>query len=661
MKKQSRALSLTLLASLPIFGLLWALSGALIGQNRLELYIIDGKTQEVLQAQIKTEAGHFLTDPAGQLNLNLKGQKTLSLTVDVTNYPAYQTHLSLSPWPFKQQALISLHQDKPSSAQNTILENSLKLSNLSTDIPEVIHNSPDLSTSEKAATSTPAQVPLPTATIPPLSKITLIDALTQAPLADALVQIENKSFRTGLDGQILWPQSLTPQMLSIHHPAYRPLSTTRVLTTDLQIALKPAQLLARVYGEAGSKPLSYTQIFSPANYAQPRASVSFPLRQVHKLSFLHPGYQKGHLQIDWQDQGLNLAAKGLDYQVCSNPPPEIDYCYEVFLEKQAIKAIYVPFVFLAQADTIESYFDFVEATEVNAIIIDVKGDLGQLAWDTEVELADALGIDGPRAGWMSLEAFVQAAKARNIYTIARMVMFKDNPLALNYPELAVTYADGRVWLDGEGLGWANPFLESVWHYNIDLAVEVAQFGFDEINLDYIRFPSDGNISAIAYAQENTGETRTTAIRSFISRMDAALSPYPVFLSADVFGLTVWVEPEEGMNIGQRVIDIDPYVDYLAPMIYPSTFIPGNLGLADPSADPYTVIYRSQMAAMARVKPLTLVRPWLQGYWYSSTEMLLQKQAANDAGSAGWMWWNSAGVYDASVFESAASELLADQE
>jgi hypothetical protein len=85
------------------------------------------------------------------------------------------------------------------------------------------------------------------------------------------------------------------------------------------------------------------------------------------------------------------------------------------------------------------------------------------------------------------------------------------------------------------------------------------------------------------------------------------------------------------------------------MVYPSTFRSGNLGYATPSAHPYDVIYRSQLAAEARVPPSTRVRPWLQAYWYTLDEMLVQKQAAQDAGASGWTFWNAGGVYDAALF------------
>lgn len=331
-------------------------------------------------------------------------------------------------------------------------------------------------------------------------------------------------------------------------------------------------------------------------------------------------------------------------------------CLDFNLEPFAVKAIYIPFHYLGGRDLMISYLDFVAETDLNAIVVDVKGDFGFIGWESEVELVTEIEADEWRQPyWMPLDELVAEAKKRNVYTIARIVVFKDDPMARNKPEWATVREDGSAWIDGEGLGWANPFKEEVWDYNIALAKEVAAFGFDEINLDYIRFPSDGDIGAIVYEEENTLETRTAAIGEFMQRMRDELRPAGVFLSVDVFGLTVWVEPESDMNIGQRVIDIAPHIDYLAPMVYPSTFIPGNLGYDDPSAEPYGVIFNSQNEAETRVPPHVKVRPWLQAYWYSVEEMQLQKQGAEDADSVGWAWWNAGGKYDDELFGVTGEE------
>jgi hypothetical protein len=360
------------------------------------------------------------------------------------------------------------------------------------------------------------------------------------------------------------------------------------------------------------------------------------------------GFRKASLLLN-SDTNARYSLYVATAPCAEEPPTPGPLCLDLNLARFHARGLYIPFGLLANPEKVRGLLDLIEGTELNALVVDVKGDRGYLAYDSQVPLAVELGVSRGREDWLPLDELLAEAQARDIYTIARIVVFKDNPLALGRPEWAVVRADGTLWADGEGLGWGNPFREEVWDYNIAIVQEVAALGFDEVQFDYLRFPSDGDIGAIAYAEENTRETRTAAIREFTHRVTGALRPYGVFTSADVFGLTVWVDPESDMSIGQRVIDVAPLVDYLCPMVYPSTFRSGNLGYADPSANPYDVIYRSQLAAAARVPPTTRVRPWLQAYWYTLDEMLIQKQAATDAGASGWTFWNAGGVYDEGLF------------
>ena len=150
------------------------------------------------------------------------------------------------------------------------------------------------------------------------------------------------------------------------------------------------------------------------------------------------------------------------------------------------------------------------------------------------------------------------------------------------------------------------------------------------------------------------ETRTAAIQSFMQQLQEALRPSGVFISADLFGLTVWVAPYKDMGIGQRVQALTPYIDYLCPMVYPATFGPNNLGYPIPAEHPYDVVYRSQIQAVTRVSSTVKVRPWLQHYSgggvkYGLKEFQIQKKAAEDAHSWGWTVWNSGAKYNPELF------------
>lgn len=329
-------------------------------------------------------------------------------------------------------------------------------------------------------------------------------------------------------------------------------------------------------------------------------------------------------------------------------PCPVRACVDVLLTPWDARGLYIPMGILRSKKRFWELVDLVDKSPIlNAVVIDVKGDYGLIGWDSQVPLVKELNNRMPTA--VDLRAAVQELHRRGIYAIARFVVFKDDPLATHKTEWAVKRGDGTVWKDGEDLAWANPFREEVWEYNLALLEEVAQLGFDEIQLDYIRFPSDGDIGAIVYEEDNTRETRTAAIREFMRRFQERMSKYPVVTAADVFGLTVWVVPGEDMNIGQRVEDITPYVDYLSPMVYPSTFIPGNLGYKAPETKPYEVVYRSVRAAQQRVAPGTRVRPWLQAYWYTLPKMQIQRMAAEDAAADGWMYWNASGYYPPELF------------
>ena len=165
-----------------------------------------------------------------------------------------------------------------------------------------------------------------------------------------------------------------------------------------------------------------------------------------------------------------------------------------------------------------------------------------------------------------------------------------------------------------------------------LPKKIIDMGFDEVQYDYLRYPSDSTslevVRALVYSIPSTLESRTAAISGFVAEAKKAVDQTPAFLSADIFGYSLSVTPEHDMRIGQRLMDLAPLVDYVCPMVYPSTFIPGNLGLASPSDSPYEVVARSMAYGMSRTN--TVLRPWLQGYWYERQDFADQRRAAEEA-------------------------------
>lgn len=309
------------------------------------------------------------------------------------------------------------------------------------------------------------------------------------------------------------------------------------------------------------------------------------------------------------------------------------------------KALYLSFWGIGDHGIRQSALDIIEATELNALVIDVKGDRGWIPYPTRVALADAIGARH-NTTVHDMPALMSKLKERGIYLIARIVVFKDNPLATAHPEWAVKTAYGTPFRDRENLAWVDPTLPEVWAYNLDIAAEAAELGFDEIQFDYVRFPD-----SLGLTIPNTEEKRTGAISGFLDAAKKRLAPYNVFIAADIFGYVLW-----NLNdtfIGQKLDVLADHLDYLSPMLYPSGFQFGIPGYVNPMAHPYEIVHLTLKRAIERtgLSPLRF-RPWLQAFRdyafdhrsFGGAEIRLQADAAEKFGSNGWMLWNPRNAY-----------------
>jgi uncharacterized lipoprotein NlpE involved in copper resistance len=481
--------------------------------------------------------------------------------------------------------------------------------------------------------------------------VAVSDLFTGRSLAGVTVTVADRSAQTNAAGQATFVHVGLRETFQAQAQDYAPAETTYQGQDSLEMTLRPTVLRGMVRDINSGRPITGALIYIGETITATGDGGTYELKDLPpEPTFIvkASGYRKENLTL-----GPAIASDPSPSLIpCSKSP-----CLDIALTPFEVRGLYIPFNVLSGPERIAELIDLVDRTELNAIVVDVKSDRGFLAYRSQVPLAIEMGVGGERKGWLSLKELLKLCQDKDIYTIARIVVFKDNPLAHAKPEWAAKRADGTVWLDREGLGWSIPSRQEVQDYNIAIAKEVAALGFDELQFDYIRFPSDGDITAIVYDEEHTRETRTATIRAFMERLTDELKPFGVFTSADVFGLTVWVVPDSDMGIGQRVKDIAPYVDYLCPMLYPSTFEPRNLGHANPALYPYDVIYRSQLEAAKRVPVTTKVRPWLQHYslngvFYGPEQYQAQSQAADDAGSCGWTFWNAGGKYNVEFFESS---------
>jgi len=224
------------------------------------------------------------------------------------------------------------------------------------------------------------------------------------------------------------------------------------------------------------------------------------------------------------------------------------------------------------------------------------------------------------------------------------VTFEDPLLAAGAPSLAIRRPDGSRWLTNGGLGWTNPYDKRVWKYNVDIAEQAAKLGFDEIQFDYVRFPSDGDISQIVYPGKKTQPMGWT-IPLFLKYARERLKPLGVRISVDVFALSA----TRNLGIAQFPRRIAPFVDAIYPMVYPSHYVSGEYGIVDPDSRPGTTVAYSlrDFRDKLRGRKAKLI-PWLQdfslGHTYSLSDVADQIQAARLEHSKGFMLWNAAGVY-----------------
>lgn len=351
---------------------------------------------------------------------------------------------------------------------------------------------------------------------------------------------------------------------------------------------------------------------------------------------------------------------------------------------EAVKAIYMSQCVVGTPGFRQQLVDLIDTTELNAVVIDIKDFSGKLAFTTDNPvLKDSVSDE---CGATDIESFIKTLHDKNIYVIGRITVFQDPYYTKLHPESAVKRAsDGGVWKDHKGLSFIDVSAKEYWKYVVELSKESYRKGFDELNYDYVRYPSDGNMKDIAFMSPRP---KYEALEEFFAYLyDALEEPFDNFderpvLSADLFGYTT--TNTDDLGIGQLLERALPYFDYIMPMVYPSHYNAGFIGIAKPAAQPYEVIKYSMDAAVRRVNAMNAavattststdmvylrtqakkgrgeittdqLRPWLQdfnlGATYTPEMVRAQIQATYDAGLDSWALWDAGNTYTKAALHS----------
>ncbi|MFA6355174.1 MAG: putative glycoside hydrolase [Candidatus Paceibacterota bacterium] len=322
---------------------------------------------------------------------------------------------------------------------------------------------------------------------------------------------------------------------------------------------------------------------------------------------------------------------------------------------KVVKAVYVSAWVAGSPKFRDSIIKMIDDTELNAIVIDVKDSTGRVSFDMAVPAVQKEGSIEKRIS--NIRALTNMLHEKNVYIIGRVSVFQDPYMTKKHPEMAVTKkSDGTVWEDRKGLSFLDPAKKEVHDYILAVAKGAYDEGFDEINFDYIRYPSDGNMKDINY-HLTTGETRSDNIEKFFKYLSTEMKKEKnIPISADLFGLTT--EAMDDMGIGQVWEKALPYFDFLCPMVYPSHYPAGHMGYKNPNAYPYEVINQALVSAIKKTDKVSgdknKIRAWLQDFDMGTiyTKEMVQKEfkAVYDNDLTSWMLWDPANKYTPSALE-----------
>ncbi len=308
-----------------------------------------------------------------------------------------------------------------------------------------------------------------------------------------------------------------------------------------------------------------------------------------------------------------------------------------FNKPKKLTGVYFPSTCL-RGRSFEGILHYMEAAGLNLAVLHAKDPNGRLFWKSNNTTAKKIRASLPNPVF---ETAINTLKQKGLWTAAKLDVFQDSLLVTNHPEMGIKDSEtGELWADRKGLHWANPYDRRVWEYTIALCLELIEIGIDEIQFDYIRFPTDGDLSTIEYPVILEDTSQEECIGKFLAYANSRLKPFGVVISIDIFGLTAWKTADFG--VGQVLEQIIPHVDVICPMLYPSHFPENFLRLKNPGQYPYRIV-KSSLEEMKR-RTEKEIRPWIQGFWYTPEEIIAQLQGVLESDIKSWTVWNPSGRY-----------------
>lgn len=426
---------------------------------------------------------------------------------------------------------------------------------------------------------------------------------------------------TGPDGKVVseWPRR--PVTIDVSASGFHP-GSMEVLdlpdTRVVQLALDPVTISGTVTDPSG-RGVSWALVTLGDVTATTKSNGSFELVRVlpGSISVARTAFEPAIYEWDGSEAAVTL-----------------------MLEPRIIRSIRVSGSAAGDIDKWNELMQLAGDTEVNAVVIDSKAEGGRVFYDTKVETAHEIG---------AVEVFYRPdvlladAKERGLYTITRIVAFQDRFFGRAFPELAVIdSSDGTPWETNNGQIWIDPTDSESWEYPLELAVEACELGYDEIQFDYVRFPTDGPVDRATYDGPSDSSGRSVAITGFLAEARSRLNPMGCAVAGDIFAVVLTSTGDQGL--GQQIEDLAAVVDVISPMIYPSHYSTGWFGFDCPNDHPGEVVANALDDGIPRIPGPAIIRPWIQdftfgcGRSYGEAEVRSEIDAVEER-ELGWILWN----------------------